>query len=148
MIDRLFDALNSRNPVEKGFKQPLRISNKASYEEVLKSTASYLLSLKVGSPSQLLATHRRTTFIIGFVTDILSTTDMANQMFTLPNNPFKSILTYKYSQDHLEFLFSCVRSRGGWNINPNSLQLKYALRQIMMKNAITDCLKKWQLFGF
>ena len=137
MIDRLFDMLNSRNPVGKGFKQPLRFANKASYEEVLKSTATYLLSLKVGSQSKLLATHRRKTFIIGFVTDIVSTIDMANQMFTMPNNPFKYILTYKYSQDHLELLFSCVRSRGGWNNNPNCLQLKYALRQMMMKNAIT-----------
>lgn len=137
MIDRLFDMLNSRNPVGKGFKQPLRFANKASYEEVLKSTATYLLSLKVGLPSQLLATHRRKTFIIGFVTNIISTIDMANQMFTMPNNPFKYILTYKYSQDHLELLFSCVRSKGGWNNNPNCVQLKYALRQMMMKNAIT-----------
>lgn len=32
---------------------------------------------------------------------------------------FLYVLTYKYSQDHLELLFSCIRSRGGNNNNPN-----------------------------
>ena len=60
IIDRLFDMLNSRNPIAKGYKQPLRLANKATYEEILRSTAEYLLSLKTNStPSQLLATHRR-----------------------------------------------------------------------------------------
>lgn len=29
------------------------------------------------------------------------------------NSPFKYLLTYKYSQDHIELLFSCIRPRGG-----------------------------------
>ena len=114
--------LNSRNPVEKGYKQPLRSTNKVMYEDTLQSTAKYLLSLKINLTSKLLATHRRKTFIIGFVTTIKSTIEMANQMFLIPNDPFKYLLTYKYSQDHLELLFSCIRSCGGWNNNPNCLQ--------------------------
>ena len=62
---------------------------------------------------------------------------MANQMLKKTTNPFKYLLTYKYSQDHVELLFSCIRSRGGWNNNPNCLQMKYALRQMLMRNAIT-----------
>lgn len=62
---------------------------------------------------------------------------MANQMLQQTTNPFKYLLTYKYSQDHVELLFSCIRSRGGWNNNPNCLQVKYALRQMLMRNAIT-----------
>ena len=58
-IDRLFNMLNSRNPVGKGYKQPLRSTNKAMYEDILQSTAQYLLSLKTNSTSQLLATHRQ-----------------------------------------------------------------------------------------
>jgi hypothetical protein len=34
-IDRLFDMLNSRSPIGKGYKQPLRQSNKSVYEEIL-----------------------------------------------------------------------------------------------------------------
>lgn len=61
---------------------------------------------------------------------------MANSMFTI-ECPFKYLLTYKYSQDHLELLFSCIRSRGGWNNNPSSLQLKYALSKMLLRNAVT-----------
>ena len=35
-------------------------------------------------------------------------------------------------------LFSCVRDRGGFNNNPNALQLKYAFRKILLHNAITS----------
>ena len=42
-----------------------------------------------------------------------------------------------FSQDHIELLFSCVRAKGGWNNNPNYLQLKYALRKMLLRNAIT-----------
>ena len=40
---------------------------------------------------------------------------MANQMFDLTTKPKPSdyLLAYKYSQDHLELLFSCIRSREG-----------------------------------
>jgi hypothetical protein len=62
---------------------------------------------------------------------------MADQMFSKPGDPFKYLLTYKFSQDHIELLFSCIRSKGGWNNNPNCLQIKYALRQLLMRNAVT-----------
>ena len=62
---------------------------------------------------------------------------MATQMLSLFTNPFKYLLTYKFSQDHIELLFSCIRSRGGSNNNPNCLQMKYALRKMLMRNAIT-----------
>ena len=124
-IDRLFDMLNSRSPIGKGYKQPLRQSNKNVYEEILRTTANYLLQLKTDSASpQQLATHRRKTFIIGFVATIKSTIEMADQMFSKPGDPFKYLLTYKFSQDHIELLFSCIRSKGGWNNNPNCLQIK------------------------
>ena len=66
-VDRLFDMLNSRNPLGKGYKKPLNLATKDTWEEILKSTASYLLSLKTNSPQsneqQLLVTHRRKTFV-------------------------------------------------------------------------------------
>ena len=51
-------------------------------------------------------------------------------------NPFKYILTYKFSQDHIELLFNKIRRRCGWNNNPNVLQFKYTLRSILLRNSI------------
>jgi len=136
VIDKLFDMLNSRNPWGKGFKAPLRLKNKDTWQESFLTSAEYLLSLKT-TTGQLLSTSSRKTFVIGFVTCIKSTISMATKMFNLPANPFTYLLTYKYSQDHLELLFSCIRSRGGWNNNPNCLQLQYSLRKMLMRNAVT-----------
>jgi hypothetical protein len=52
--DRLFDMLNSRNPLGKGYKQPLRLNTQDIWESTLRSTADYLLSLKTDTvPAQL-----------------------------------------------------------------------------------------------
>jgi hypothetical protein len=138
IIDRAFDILNSRNPMGKGYKQPLRPQSRGTWEAILKNTADYLLSLVTltGGQKKLLSTHKRKTFIIGFSATIKSIIEMSDEMFKLPANPFKYILTYKFSQDHIELLFSCIRSKGGWNNNPNSLQLKYALRKMLFRNAV------------
>ena len=57
-------------------------------------------------------------------------------MFSKPGDSFKYLLTYKFSQDHIELLFSCIRSKGGWNNNTDCLQIKYALRQLLMRHAV------------
>ena len=136
-IDRLFDMLNARNPAGVGFKQPLRPESRNRWEPILQTTARYLLNLKTNTAiKQPLSTHPRKTFIVGFVSAIKSTIEMANEMFSLQGNPFKYLLPYKYSQDHVELLFSCIRRRGGWNNNPNCAQFKHALRRMLMRNAI------------
>ena len=94
-IDRTFDILDSRCPHAKGYKQPLRPKSKDTWENYLKSAAEYLLSLVAkqegkNKEQKLLSTHRRKTFIIGFVATIKSTIQMANEMFSLKQNPFES----------------------------------------------------------
>lgn len=42
------------------------------------------------------------------------------------------ILAYKFSQDHLELFFGNIRSQGGFNNNPNSLQFKSAYKKLLM----------------
>ena len=121
-VDKLFDILNSRNPLGKRSKQPLKLVNKNTWEAELLVIANYLLSLKSGD-GQLLIKHKRKTFILGFVITIKSTIEMATTMFTQEVNPFKYLLTYKYSPDHIELLFSCIRARGGWNNNPIAFNL-------------------------
>ena len=130
-IDRVFDILNSRNPMAHGFKQPLRLVTDARWRTVLERTAEYLLSLKAPG-GLLLKHHRRKTFLIGFLTTIKSTTELATYLLTRDENAFK----YKLSQDHIELLFSCTRSKGGWNNNPNVLQLKYAFWHLLLRNKI------------
>ena len=98
---------------------------------------NYLLSLK--DPDMYpLSQHRRKTFIIGFVSLAKSILSIAEELLFRSDNPYKYLLTYKLSQDHLEMFFSCVRARGGFNNNPNSLQLKYAFRKILLHHTIAS----------
>ena len=48
-------------------------------------------------------------------------------------NPFKYVLSYKYSQDHIELLFAAIRGRNGFNNNPNVQQFKSSLRSILLR---------------
>ena len=79
-LDRLFDMLNSRNPHGKGFKQPLKLADINKWKVSLESTAKYLLTLK-SNDGEMLITHRRKNFILGFVITIESTVEMAKKIY-------------------------------------------------------------------
>lgn len=109
-INRLFDMLNSRNPFEKGFKAPIRPSSIKYFEEVFEDTTKYLSSLKIDNIHLL--NHNRKTFALGFIVSMKSAINLAKDLFS-SDDPLKYFLAYKFSQDHLELYFSCIRSRGG-----------------------------------
>eukprot|EP00795_Rhopilema_esculentum_P001042 gene1042-15371_t len=134
-IDKIFDILNSRFAFAKGFKRPIRLQNLEYIEQTFAQSAEYLLSLK-SSERQLLVFSRRKTFILGFLMTMKSIMSIAKELLTAPERPFNYVLTYKFSQDHIELLFACIRGRGGNNNNPNTLQFKYAIRNLLLKNSI------------
>uniref|UniRef100_A0AAV2J0S7 Transposable element P transposase-like RNase H C-terminal domain-containing protein n=1 Tax=Knipowitschia caucasica TaxID=637954 RepID=A0AAV2J0S7_KNICA len=41
------------------------------------------------------------------------------------------VLTYRFSQDHLELLFNSIRASGGWNNNPSARQFQAIFRHLM-----------------
>jgi len=52
-------------------------------------------------------------------------------------NGINYLLSYKLSQDHLEVFFSALRSRGGFNNNPNAIQFKSAYKRLFVKHQIS-----------
>lgn len=61
--------------------------------------------------------------------------NIAKELFVV-SPYFSYVLTYKFSQDHLESLFGRIRQRFGANNNPNVTQFKTAMKQILLKNSI------------
>ena len=120
IIDAAFDVLNSRNPLGKGSKAPMRTSNKDRVQEILLKAQRSLLELK-DSKGKLVHLGTRKTCVVGFIASCAS----AWNIF-LPNAPCRYLLTYKLSQDHLELFFSCLRACGGCNNNPTSRQFTAA----------------------
>ena len=69
IFDRLFDVLNSRNPLAKGFKSALRMKNKSSWDPFLSTAYEYILGLKDSSGVKIYETRKKTGFL-GFLSII------------------------------------------------------------------------------
>lgn len=136
-IDRLFDFLNSRNPFEKHFKQPITVHNYNYLQTIMENNIEYLFSLKC-KDGNYLKTSRRKTFLYGFAIAVKSILSVAHDLLFLPNTLYKYILTYKFSQDAIELFFQKLRSCNGYNNNPNALQLQYAMRKLLLRNSIKN----------
>ena len=134
-MDKIFDILNSHNPFGKGYKSPLTRNNLSAIEKHLDQSLSYLENLKLMDGKLFTETKRR-TFIIGLRTAANSFIGVAKFTFNkFPNS--KYILAYKLGQDHIETLFSKIRSKSGFNNNPDVLNFKSALKSLLVKSDIS-----------
>jgi hypothetical protein len=134
-IDHLFDILNSRNPCAKGYKARLRVNNKGCWLPFLNKASSYIKGLKneVGNP--MYNTKRKNGFV-GFILAIESVKLLFQELIEKTDPPMNYLLTYKFSQDHLELLFGAVRSAGGFNNNPTAQQFTAAYKRLLMRSTI------------
>ena len=72
LFDHLFDILNSRNPLAKGYKAPLCESNKHVWDPFLDEAYKYISGLKEPSGTPMTSSRRKAGFI-GFLAAIKST---------------------------------------------------------------------------
>ena len=116
-IDHLFDILNTRNPCAKGYKAALRINNKGLWLPFLDEASNYIKGLKNVTGVPMHKTKRKTGFV-GFLVAIESVKLLFKELVERDEAPMNYLLTYKFSQDHLELFFGAIRSAGGFNNNP------------------------------
>ena len=129
LMDSLFDLMNSRNPFGKGYKAPLRIANKQTWLPFLTKAEDYLINLQTTKGKPLYKTKRKTA-ILGYLLMIRNMKAIFTK-YVEQQKLLRYILTYKFSQDHVELFFSAVRSLNGRNNNPNFIQFKAAYRRIL-----------------
>lgn len=102
---------------------------------MVKEKSEYLFSLKV-KEGQFLKSSGRRTFIYGLVITARSILSISKHLLFSTNPLYKYILTYKFSQDHIELLFAKIRCCSGNNNNPNALQLQHIIRKLLLRNNI------------
>ena len=134
-VDSTFDVLNSRNPLGKGFKAPMRKTNNERTQKILAESREFLLGLKSNDGNFMHLGSRRVGFV-GFVVSIDSIVKVFEELVDAPNAPLSYVLTYKFSQDHLELFFAAVRSHGGFNNNPTALQFMSSYKRLLMRHDI------------
>ena len=147
IIDRLFDVMKIRSPFGKGFTRPLFLHDYARWKIIFEESITYLITLKINAGTPL-NTHRRKTFLVGFIIAALSIKQLPHDLLTREEHPFKYILTYKLSQDHLKLLFACIQGKSGFNNNPDVVQLKSSLRKILLRNSSMGSKHTGQMFDF
>ena len=117
-FDMIFDMLNIRNPFAKGNKAPVTKENLSLWLKQCDEVLSYLLSLK-DERQKLLIEGNYKTLIWGFTLSICSLVSVAQEYLSHECCPLQYILTYKFSQDHIELLSHKICCRCGWNNKPN-----------------------------
>ena len=131
---RTFDILNSWNPCAKCFKAALRKSNKSSWKSFLDKAREYIIGLENTLCKPMYKSHRKTGFI-GFLVAIDSIQSIFSDLVE-KEAPMNYILTYKFSQDHLEFFFGAIRSSGGFNNNPTARQFTAAYKRLLLRSSV------------
>lgn len=112
-VDAAFDILNSRNPLGKGFKAPLKPATKDRAEAVLNRLEAMLRGLKAlhcGKLVPLLKTKRDTP-VLGFIATGRSVLNIYHDVVESDSASCRYLLTYKLSQNHLELFFAAVRCK-------------------------------------
>ena len=135
IMNHLFDVLNSRNPFAIGTKAAMRVSNKAEWNSFLDEAYKYILGLKDQSEVKIYKTRRKTGFI-GFLLGIKSFQGIFHDLVEIPEAPLKYVLTYKFSQDHLELFFGAIRAAGGSNNNPTAKQFIGIYKRLLLRSSI------------
>ena len=134
-FDRLFDILNSKNPLAKNYKAPLKVNNMNQWMPFLNETREYITQLKNADGLPMTSTRRKTAFI-GFLMAIDSVTALFNRLVLQPQPSLKYLLTYKLSQDFLELFFGCIRAKGGFNNNPTARQFVASYKRLLVRHEI------------
>ena len=133
-IDTAFDLLNSRNPFAKGNKAPVTSKSLKVLSPKCRELANYMFGLNDEKGN--LQNGRRKTVIWGFSFSLHLVESICKELLTCKYLPYRFVLTYKFSQAHIEMLFNKIRRCCGWNNNPNIMEFKYALRRIILRNSI------------
>ena len=106
-IDAAFDVLNSRNPLAKGYKAPMRFSNRERTAAILQKAEATLLSLRDVNGHPVHSGKRRTC-VIGLIASMRSALNIFHDLVEKDEAQCRYLLTYKLSQDHLELFFSSI----------------------------------------
>lgn len=135
-IDHLFDALNSRTPFGKGFKAPINPTNFSKLIAFFREVENLFHVLQY-SNEQLISTNKATGFV-GFLLCMKSIEQLVPLLFQSPVSPFKYVLAYKFSQDHVELFFNAIRGHLGWNNNPSAVQFRFVYRRMLSRSGIVS----------
>lgn len=135
-----FDLCNCRNKLSKrDYSFPVNNKTLSRIKDFLYNFKKYVEGLRYESNQtyphgELLLNSQRKT---GFLGIIICLTNIINLFENVEKENLMSfLLSYKLSQDYIEVFFSAIRSRGGFNNNPNVVQFRSAYKRLLVRHEI------------
>lgn len=134
----IFDILNfaEGNREDKRYRQPI---NEETAENIFLFTEKmirYIENIEIEMKTnkrivrkRILGTNAHMGFF-GFHVDLISLRGIYNDF--VRDGPLEVFYTMMFSQDHLETLFSLIRSGQGCNDNPNAVEFSSAFRKLLV----------------
>lgn len=107
-VDEIFDLLNSKKPFAKWYKAAVSLQNLPTFLEKCDEISRYLFTLR-NEWGNLLRAGQRKTCIWGITISIRSLMAIAIDLLMRNYRPYKYVMTYRFSQDHLELLFNKIQ---------------------------------------
>ncbi|XP_007945029.2 DNA transposase THAP9 [Orycteropus afer afer] len=108
LINNLFDVFNSRNCYGKGLKGPLLLKTYNKVNHLLTEAKTIFVSLCDTNNNQIIKGKRKLGFL-GFLLNAESLNWLYQNYIFTKVMPFPYLLTYKFSQDHLEFFLRMLK---------------------------------------
>ncbi|KYN15927.1 THAP domain-containing protein 9 [Trachymyrmex cornetzi] len=135
MFNNAFDTLNVRSQFAKRtiYKVPVTDENYDELKAHADNIIQYISDLKTVQNLPILKSNRKVGFL-GFIICLKNIFELWDVLKQLKLN---YLLTFKLNQDHLETYFSAIRSRGGFNDNPNAQQFEAAYKRLMIRHEIS-----------
>lgn len=137
LINNLFDIFNSRNYYGKGFKGPLLPETFNKINHVLIEAKTIFVTLSDISNNQIIKGKRKLGFL-GFLLNAESLKWLYQNYVSPKVMPFPYLLTYKFSQDHLELFLKMLRQVLVTSSNPTCMAFQKAYHNLETRYRLQD----------
>ncbi|XP_036709243.1 DNA transposase THAP9 isoform X1 [Balaenoptera musculus] len=137
LINNLFDIFNSRNYYGKGLKGPLLPETFNKINHVLIEAKTIFVTLSDTSNNQIIKGKRKLGFL-GFLLNAESLKWLYQNYVSPKVMPFPYLLTYKFSQDHLELFLKMLRKVLVTSSNPTCMAFQKAYHNLETRYRLQD----------
>lgn len=106
-MNNLFDIMNSMHETGIGFKRPISPETETEYFRYFDESTEYIRKLKLSMDGKSILTTKSKMPFLGFLINMQNFRSFYLEYVHTKILP--CVITFRFSQDHLELLFSCIR---------------------------------------
>lgn len=133
LFDQIFDVFNSKNKFGKRSKAPISLATEGFWRPLFAQAQEYISHLETLDGNRICQSPKKTGFL-GFLIAMQSFEEIFNQYVVTRKLDY--LLTFKWSQDHLETFFAAIRSSLGANNNPTVRDLNRIMKRLLVHNEL------------